>query len=129
MIRFSSLRARLVGTVFIAIAPAWVLMYYNNLPWPGFVVGLLALVAAWLDKVPTGWPNATCRLQVTAELSETATTTLTDCPGSTEGLLDGLTNCTGARFVVLGLDPPQPAIPTHNRTLNAIWSCLNRFDT
>src|SRR6266446_2455253 len=47
MISFSSLRARLVGTVFIAIAPAWVLMYYNNLPWPGFVVGLLALVAAW----------------------------------------------------------------------------------
>src|SRR6266700_5225827 len=47
MIRFSSLRARLVGTVFVAIAPAWVLMYHNKLPWSGFVVGLLALGAAW----------------------------------------------------------------------------------
>src|SRR5438132_13795812 len=47
MTRFSSLRARLVGTVFVAIAPAWALMYYTNLPWMGFVVGLLALGAAW----------------------------------------------------------------------------------
>src|SRR5438477_4831321 len=47
MTSFTSLRARLVGTVFIAIAPAWVLMYYTHLPWTGFVVGLLALGAAW----------------------------------------------------------------------------------
>src|SRR5436190_8579496 len=47
MTRFSSLRARLVGTVFVAIAPAWVLMYYTHLPWTGFIVGLLALGAAW----------------------------------------------------------------------------------
>src|SRR5438445_12547923 len=44
---FSSLRVRLVGTVFIALIPAWVLMYYQYLPWPGFVFGLLALAAAW----------------------------------------------------------------------------------
>ena len=54
MSSFSSLRARLVGTVFLAIAPAWVIMYFfakytgTEFPWPGFVVGLLALVAAWL---------------------------------------------------------------------------------
>jgi signal transduction histidine kinase/ActR/RegA family two-component response regulator len=47
MTRFSSLRFRLVGTVFLAIMPAWLLMYYTDLPWAGFAVGLLALVAAW----------------------------------------------------------------------------------
>jgi signal transduction histidine kinase/CheY-like chemotaxis protein/HAMP domain-containing protein len=54
MSSFFSLRARLVGTVFVAIAPAWVVMYLiarhtgTELWWPGFVVGCLALVAAWL---------------------------------------------------------------------------------
>src|SRR5436305_627157 len=48
MMSLSSLRARLVGTVFLAIAPAWVLMYYIHLPWIGFLAGLLALGAAWL---------------------------------------------------------------------------------
>src|SRR5512137_1329930 len=58
MTSFSSLRVRLVGTVFLAIAPAWVVMYCadkyyaahygSHLPWSGFVVGLLALVAAWI---------------------------------------------------------------------------------
>jgi signal transduction histidine kinase/CheY-like chemotaxis protein len=47
MTRYTSLRAQLVGTVFIAITPAWVLMYLTHLPWIGFVVGLLALGAAW----------------------------------------------------------------------------------
>jgi signal transduction histidine kinase/ActR/RegA family two-component response regulator len=47
MTSFTSLRARLVGTVFVAITPAWVLMYYTDLPWAGFAVGLLALGAAW----------------------------------------------------------------------------------
>src|SRR5438445_13720423 len=53
MPRFSSLRVRLVGAVFVAIAPAWVLMYFlarkthTELPWAGFAVGLLALGAAW----------------------------------------------------------------------------------
>ena len=47
------MRVRLVGTVFLAIAPAWVLMYWfarkthTELPWAGFAVGLLALGAAW----------------------------------------------------------------------------------
>ena len=54
MTQFSSLRARLVGTVFLAIAPAWIAMYliaehtHTEFPWPGFVVGLLALGAAWV---------------------------------------------------------------------------------
>src|SRR6266404_8215161 len=57
MARFFSLRARLVGTVFLAVAPAWGLMYAiaksagteAELPWTilsGFI-GLLALAAAW----------------------------------------------------------------------------------
>ncbi len=47
MINFSSLRVRLVGTVFLAIAPVWVLMYFTDLPWTGFALGLFALAAAW----------------------------------------------------------------------------------
>jgi len=57
MTSFSSLRFRLVGTVFLAVAPAWVLMYFadkyytahygTELPWTGFAVGLVALAAAW----------------------------------------------------------------------------------
>ena len=38
---------RLVGTVFLAIAPALVLLYFTDLPWTGFAVGVLALAAAW----------------------------------------------------------------------------------
>ena len=57
MTSFSSLRFRLVGTVFLAIAPALVLIYIahrffaehvpTHLPWTELVVGLLALAAAW----------------------------------------------------------------------------------
>jgi signal transduction histidine kinase/HAMP domain-containing protein/ActR/RegA family two-component response regulator len=54
---FSSLRARLVGTVFLAVAPAWALMYFvvkstgtqQDLPWTVLsgAIGLVALGAAW----------------------------------------------------------------------------------
>src|SRR5512137_494011 len=44
---FSGVRMRLVATVFVATAPACVVMYLFELPWMGFVVGLLALGAAW----------------------------------------------------------------------------------
>jgi signal transduction histidine kinase/ActR/RegA family two-component response regulator len=45
---FSSLRLRLVGTVFVAIVPPLVLMHFFHLEnWAGFLVGLLALLAAW----------------------------------------------------------------------------------
>jgi len=49
MTSFSSLRVRLVGTVLLAIAPAWVLMYFFAFdpPWMRFALGLLALGAAW----------------------------------------------------------------------------------
>jgi len=57
MIHFSSLRARLVGTVFLAVAPAWLVAYLitkltgteADLPWMAFSggVGLVALAAAW----------------------------------------------------------------------------------
>ena len=58
MIRFSSLRARLVGTVFLAVAPGWLLMYLvlkatgttQELPWILLAggIGLLSLAAAWI---------------------------------------------------------------------------------
>ncbi len=44
---FFSLRIRLMVTVLVAITPAWVLMYFTDLPWTGFLMGLLALGAAW----------------------------------------------------------------------------------
>jgi signal transduction histidine kinase/ActR/RegA family two-component response regulator/HAMP domain-containing protein len=44
---FSSLRVRLVGMVFLAMSPAWVLMYLGYLPWAALIPGLLALGAAW----------------------------------------------------------------------------------
>ncbi len=53
MTSFSSLRARLVGTVFLAIAPAWAITYImakkagEEFPWTAFIVGILALGAAW----------------------------------------------------------------------------------
>jgi len=44
----SGLRIRLVATVFIATVPPLVLLYVFNLGnWAGFLVGLLALAAAW----------------------------------------------------------------------------------
>ena len=45
---FSSLRMRLVATIFIAIAPPMAFLYYFHLEeWAGFLVGLVALAAAW----------------------------------------------------------------------------------
>jgi len=45
---FSGLRVRLVGTVFFAIVPPLAVMYFlDNKEWTGFLVGLLALAAAW----------------------------------------------------------------------------------
>ena len=45
---FGSLRVRLVATVLVAITPALILLFVTDLPWIGFVVGFLALVAAWI---------------------------------------------------------------------------------
>jgi signal transduction histidine kinase len=51
MTKFSSLRVRLLVTVFIAILPAWALMFFFPLNWKWFLAGLLlglaALAAAW----------------------------------------------------------------------------------
>jgi HAMP domain-containing protein len=45
--KFSTLRMQLVGSVLLLITPAWLVMYIFNLEFSGFVVGLLALAAAW----------------------------------------------------------------------------------
>jgi signal transduction histidine kinase/CheY-like chemotaxis protein len=49
MTQFTSLRARLVGTVFVALVPAWVVMYLfaYDPPWVRFSAGIMALGAAW----------------------------------------------------------------------------------
>jgi signal transduction histidine kinase/HAMP domain-containing protein/ActR/RegA family two-component response regulator len=44
---WQSLRVRLVGTVFLAIAPALAFLCFTRLPWTGFAIGFLALIAAW----------------------------------------------------------------------------------
>jgi methyl-accepting chemotaxis protein len=38
---------QLVGSVFLLITPAWLVMYIFDLPMSGFVVGVLALGASW----------------------------------------------------------------------------------
>jgi signal transduction histidine kinase/CheY-like chemotaxis protein len=50
MNRFSSVRVRLVGFVFLAVALAWAILAYFRLDWlwPSFFMGLFALAAAWL---------------------------------------------------------------------------------
>ena len=50
MNRFSSLRVRMVGIVFLAVAPALALLVYAKLDWlwPEFCLGLFALSVAWL---------------------------------------------------------------------------------
>ena len=50
MKRFSSLRVRLVGMVFVVIAPvfAWLANHRHEGDWPSFLIGLGALAAAWL---------------------------------------------------------------------------------
>ena len=45
--KFSTVRTQLAGSVLLLITPAWLLMYIFDLPWGGFVVGLLALAASW----------------------------------------------------------------------------------
>jgi signal transduction histidine kinase/CheY-like chemotaxis protein/HAMP domain-containing protein len=63
--RFSTVRMQLVASVFLWIAPAlaitfivnqnwfwefapaWLRQYTTNVPWPSFIVGVLALIAAW----------------------------------------------------------------------------------
>jgi signal transduction histidine kinase/HAMP domain-containing protein len=48
MTRFSSLRIRLVGTVFIAVMLALAVLYYTGMQdWAPFFVGLVALGSAW----------------------------------------------------------------------------------
>ncbi|HTY87096.1 MAG TPA: ATP-binding protein [Candidatus Acidoferrum sp.] len=46
-LRFSKLRMQLVGSVLLLITPAGLLMYIFRLQFSGFVIGLLALAAAW----------------------------------------------------------------------------------
>jgi signal transduction histidine kinase/ActR/RegA family two-component response regulator len=45
---FSTVRMKLVGSVLLLILPAMLFMYIYDLPVSGFVVGFLALVAAWI---------------------------------------------------------------------------------
>jgi signal transduction histidine kinase/ActR/RegA family two-component response regulator/HAMP domain-containing protein len=47
-LKFSTVRMKLVGSVLLLILPALLVMYIYDLPMSGFVVGFLALAAAWM---------------------------------------------------------------------------------
>jgi len=47
-LNFSTVRMKLVGTVLLLILPALLVLYIYDLPMSGFVVGFLALAAAWM---------------------------------------------------------------------------------
>lgn len=47
MIRLSSLRVRLVGTVFLAVVFGWLVAVVAKIEIAGFAAGLMALIAAW----------------------------------------------------------------------------------
>lgn len=47
-LKFSTVRMKLVGTVLLLTTPALILLYIYNIPMTGFIVGFLALVAAWV---------------------------------------------------------------------------------
>ena len=46
--KFSTVRMKLAGSVLLFIVPAFIVMYIYDLPSSQFVVGFLALVAAWI---------------------------------------------------------------------------------
>jgi len=46
--KFSTVRMKLAGSVLLLILPAFIVMYIYDLPSSQFVVGFLALVAAWI---------------------------------------------------------------------------------
>src|SRR5208282_5469643 len=46
--KFSTVRMKLVGSVLLLTVPSLLFMYIYDLPMSGFVVGILALVAAWM---------------------------------------------------------------------------------
>src|SRR4051812_42466530 len=48
MTSFSSLQVRLVGTIFIAIAAAGLVMHFTHLESAAVLVGIVALGAAWV---------------------------------------------------------------------------------
>ncbi|HEX5397458.1 MAG TPA: ATP-binding protein [Verrucomicrobiae bacterium] len=46
--KFSTVRMKLAGSVLLVVVPALLITYHYDLPMGGFVVGILALVAAWM---------------------------------------------------------------------------------
>jgi len=77
----------------------------------------VALLDVSLERVPTGFPNAVCRLHVTSTVLPVEIVTVTDWPWSKRGLLEGVTNwmpdCAGGFEPLLQLRAErQTNIPT-----------------
>ena len=85
MLSFSSLRIRLVGTVFIAIVPALVVMHFTGTQdWAPFLIGLLALAAAWFGGELFVLREVRALLKATQQLAAgdlTIRTGMADNPG------------------------------------------------
>ena len=69
MNHFSSLRVRLVGTVFLAVIAGWLVAFIADIEVAGFAAGLLALIAAWVGGERFIVRQVKGLLQTTARLS------------------------------------------------------------
>lgn len=73
---------RLVATVFVAVAPASVVMYFFRLPWMGFVMGLLALGSAWYGGEHFVLRQARSILRTARQLAAGDLSSRTQLPGA-----------------------------------------------
>jgi signal transduction histidine kinase/ActR/RegA family two-component response regulator len=90
MIRFSSLRARLVGTVFLAVLAGWLVAFVANLEIASFAAGILALVAAWFGGERFIIRQVRSLLQATTRLAGGDLTARTGITGQENGELGDL---------------------------------------
>ena len=68
--RFSSLRVRLVGTVFLAVLAGWLTALVSKIELAGFSAGLLALFAAWVGGEWFIMKQVRSLLQTTSRLAK-----------------------------------------------------------
>ncbi len=82
----SSLRFRLVATVFVAMLPALIVLPFSGAPWQGFAIGLLALAAAWFGGERFVLRQLRALLDATQRLSQGEFHTRTGLAGETTEL-------------------------------------------
>ncbi len=99
MINFTSLRTRLVGTVFIAVVIGWAVAFFANLEVAGFAAGILALIAAWYGGERFVGRQVRFLLQTTTRLASgdlTARTGAKQEPGELGELANAIDSMAGS---------------------------------